>query len=682
MTALRRRVWLDWKVWLGLAISAAALVWVFKDVDPRHVLHELRRADPLLFAGAVFMATSLFAIRAVRWRPLLQPVKPGIDYHPRFAATCIGFMANNLLPARVGEFVRAYALGRMERIPVTAVFGSLVVERMLDAITVIAFLFAAIAAPGFPRLTAAAGDVNSAAWFVLGALGIAAVVLGLIVARPDAAVRLARPIAERLLPERMRRPAVEGLIALIDGFAALRSPALLLQAVVGSVVLWLAGALSFWLGFMAFGIEAPFSAAVFLQSLVALGVSLPSAPGFFGLFEGFARVGLVGVFGVEPGRAVSFAVGFHIGGFVPITLIGLYYAWRFGISRREMLRSEEMVEAAVAGRAASAAGGDGSGGGVAASGAAGAARGAAVAASGPTGPRDAILERAPAKINLLLRVLERRPSGYHTLRTLFCALELHDELRVSPAAQLELAVSGADLGAPDRNLVQRAAVAYHRELGEPPAVRLELRKRIPAGAGLAGGSSDAAATLRALQRLHGSPLDVERVTGLARELGADVPFFLSPSPLAWATGRGDRIEPLPPLPARPVLVVDPGFPVSTADAFEWLDDARAASDGPVPGRGHAFDAGPPRADAWDRVIELAHNDFEDVVCERHPPLGELLRLLRECGARPALLSGSGSCVFGVFEDDQACADAADAVGADLPGARTIVTRTAARGPSG
>lgn len=347
MTARQRRARADWKVWLGFLISAAALWWVFKDIDPAGVVARIRRADPLPFGAAIFCATFIFAIRAARWAPLLQPMKPGIRYHPRFAATSIGFMANNLLPARIGEFVRAYALGRAERIPVSAAFGSLVVERLLDAATIVAFLFAAIAAPGFPGLSGTAGQVGGVARFLLIALVLASAVLAWMVARPHSAIQLARGVAGRVLPESLRRPAVDALVALIDGFAVLRSPALLFQAALGSLALWLVGALSYWLAFRAFGIDVPFSGAVFLQSLVALGVSLPSAPGFFGLFEGFARVGLVGVYGIEPELAVSFAVGFHLGGFVPITVIGLYYAWRFGISGGEMLRSERVVEQAV-----------------------------------------------------------------------------------------------------------------------------------------------------------------------------------------------------------------------------------------------------------------------------------------------------------------------------------------------
>lgn len=337
---------LDWKVAVGLALSIGALYWAFHDVDFSLVARHVAEADPLLFAAAVFMTTALFYIRAVRWHWLLEPIQPGIGYRPRLAATCIGFMANNLLPARIGEFVRAYALGRITGMRVSAAFGSLVVERLLDGIMVIGLFFAAMAAPGFPD-TAGGGDIAVAARVMLGVVSLLAVLLVGIVLRPLAAVRIGRGLARRLLPEAFRRPVVDAFEALVHGFSVLRSPRLMMVSLLWSAILWLTGAVSFWLGFLAFGIDAPFVAAVFLQSLVALGVSLPSAPGFFGLFEGFARLGLVEVYGVEAARAVGFAIGFHIGGFIPITLIGLWYTWRLGISRAEVLHSEEIVETEV-----------------------------------------------------------------------------------------------------------------------------------------------------------------------------------------------------------------------------------------------------------------------------------------------------------------------------------------------
>ena len=182
---------------------------------------------------------------------------------------------------------------------------------------------------------------------------------------------------------------------------------------------------------------------------------------------------------------------------------------------------------------------------------------------------------APAKVNLVLRVGARRADGYHNVDTLFAAVGLCDHLRVERAARgIAVEVAGADLGDPRDNLVYRAARAYLDARGERSGVAIRLEKRIPVGGGLGGGSSDAAATLRCLDELFEPPAGVAALTELARGLGADVPFFLSPSPLALGSGRGDHLTPLPPLPSRPVLLVGSPEGVGTAWAYNLLARGR------------------------------------------------------------------------------------------------------------
>lgn len=261
---------------------------------------------------------------------------------------------------------------------------------------------------------------------------------------------------------------------------------------------------------------------------------------------------------------------------------------------------------------------------------------------------DAVVLDAPAKVNLRLRILAREESGYHSLETVFCAISLADEIRVERAAPgIRLSVDGdVDTGPPERNLAVRAAELFYRELGEEPGVDIRLTKRIPSAAGLGGGSSDAAATLRALNALHGGPFARPALLEMAAELGADVPFFVCGSPLALAWGRGERLMPLPPLPARPVLVVHPGEAMPTAEAFARIAEVRAGSYRPS-----AALIEPEALVTWDGVAALAENDFEPGAVERIPVLGDALRAMKSAGARIALLAGSGSSVFGIFEDD-------------------------------
>jgi 4-diphosphocytidyl-2-C-methyl-D-erythritol kinase len=277
---------------------------------------------------------------------------------------------------------------------------------------------------------------------------------------------------------------------------------------------------------------------------------------------------------------------------------------------------------------------------------------------------------APAKVNLRLCILSREESGYHSLETVFCALSLADRVVVQRGdAGVRLTVEGGiDTGPPERNLAVRAAERFYRELGEAPAIDLRLTKRIPSAAGLGGGSSDAAAVLRALNTLHGEPLSRAALLAMAVELGADVPFFLCGSPLALAWGRGERLLPLPPLPPRPVLVAHPGVAMPTAEAFREVAARRGAGYTPQPAL-----IEPAALRSWESIATLARNDFEPVVLPRIPVLADALAMMRKAGARIALLAGSGSSIFGVFDSAKARDAAASSVG--TASMQTFVTST-------
>ena len=253
---------------------------------------------------------------------------------------------------------------------------------------------------------------------------------------------------------------------------------------------------------------------------------------------------------------------------------------------------------------------------------------------------------APAKVNLRLCILAREEGGYHALETVFCALSLADTVVVTKGdAGIRLRVDGGvDTGPPEKNLAIRAAERFYRETGETAAIDINLTKRTPSAAGLGGGSSDAAATLRALNALHGDPLPRGALLQMAIELGADVPFFLCGSPLALAWGRGERLMPLPPLPPRPVVVAHPGHAMPTADAFAEIARRRGGAYRPT-----SAVIDPTALANWASVALLAVNDFEPVVAERIPLVGSGLDALRDAGASIALLAGSGSSVFGIFQ---------------------------------
>ncbi len=272
----------------------------------------------------------------------------------------------------------------------------------------------------------------------------------------------------------------------------------------------------------------------------------------------------------------------------------------------------------------------------------------------PAGAHPMAEVAAHAKVNLRLRVLEREPSGFHQLETIFLRISLADVVRVRPLpAGRSLDCGGpamppSGLGPMERNLAWRAAVAYADASGWPGGFALEIEKHIPVGGGLGGGSADAGAVLRALESVAPRPLGDARLASLAASLGSDVPFLASGMACAIGRGRGERLEPLSPPPARPLLLVIPPLAVNTAEAYGWVAAARAAGTLPL----HADPPLDPRAlGSWAALARVSANDFEPVVGARHPEIATAVRAVREAGATIAMMSGSGSTVFGIFEGE-------------------------------
>jgi 4-diphosphocytidyl-2-C-methyl-D-erythritol kinase len=248
--------------------------------------------------------------------------------------------------------------------------------------------------------------------------------------------------------------------------------------------------------------------------------------------------------------------------------------------------------------------------------------------------------RAFAKLNLDLRVLYKRPDGYHELRSIFQTISLADEIRIRVRAsrRTEIKMAG-NVDIPD-NLIVRAARVCLEEMRVTAAVDFELDKRIPMGAGLGGGSSDAAAVLLALPALTGKRVGLERLMHLAAQLGSDVPFFLLGGTAA-VLGRGEELYPVQDLRAPHVLVVSPDVHVSTPDAYRALSTKLTAQS--VEAKRAAF-----QAQLWTGDVTAATNDFEKVVFEQHPRLKNIRQRLLRAGASLAMMTGSGSSLFGIF----------------------------------
>ncbi len=274
------------------------------------------------------------------------------------------------------------------------------------------------------------------------------------------------------------------------------------------------------------------------------------------------------------------------------------------------------------------------------------------AVSGAACSGHAVNVLAPAKINLGLEVVRKRRDGYHEVVTLLQAIRLSDSLRIrlseKPGIRLTARPGGFDLGPPERNLAVRAAVLLPAPAGHPPGLEIELTKRIPVGAGLGGGSSDAAAVLVGLNALrrHGlSPEDLER---LGAALGSDVPFFIRGG-TQLGTGRGEQVQALPPWPAQPVLLVYPNVSVSTRDVYQRATFGLTKS-GPLSNvLSHGFPT-----DFWvaqrTEAGSSLRNDLEPAVLMVAPVVGGVIRQLRNLGSGFVRVSGSGSAVFGTAPD--------------------------------
>ncbi|MBI3323869.1 MAG: 4-(cytidine 5'-diphospho)-2-C-methyl-D-erythritol kinase [Candidatus Omnitrophica bacterium] len=278
-------------------------------------------------------------------------------------------------------------------------------------------------------------------------------------------------------------------------------------------------------------------------------------------------------------------------------------------------------------------------------------------------PVSALCLRAPAKLNLFLRVVSRRPDGYHELETLFERIDLCDELVIEPRRQgLELRCDEPSLDRGADNLIMRAAALLQREMGSRRGATIRLRKRIPIAAGLGGGSSDAATALVGLNQLWNLRLSRPRLADLAAQLGSDVPFFLLDAPVAIGRGRGEQLEPVStPLTLWHVLVINP-VTISTKEGYEQFDKPQAA--GSPESRLTVFSASITmmahalRNGSLGELAKGLYNDLEPVAIRRCPIITDIQHRLRHVGCLGCLVSGSGSATFGLFPDAETAQRAA------------------------
>ena len=280
-----------------------------------------------------------------------------------------------------------------------------------------------------------------------------------------------------------------------------------------------------------------------------------------------------------------------------------------------------------------------------------------------------ILLRAPAKLNLSLRVIGKRADGYHEIETLFERIDLADELTIEPQERdLFLTCSHPTLSSGEDNLVLKAARLLQHTTATASGARFHLLKRIPIAAGLGGGSSDAAAALVGLNELWGLALGRPRLVELAAQLGSDVPFFLAEAPFAIGRGRGERCEPVPATLVLFAVLAVPDARLSTKEIYEALDrrekqeSTLTASAASITILAHALRNGP----AMAGLAQGVGNDLEPEAIRRCPVIATIQSRLRECGCLGVGLSGSGPAVFGLCGDEPHARRVAEQLRAQAP----------------
>ena len=300
-----------------------------RGLHPADVVRTVRAAPPLPILLAVIVATLTFPLRALRWRLLLrEPDGAALRPNAAWQGITIGYAANNLLPFRAGEVLRAYAASRLAPVRMSSAFASVAVERVFEALTVVTSFGLALVASGMPAGVRVGGMALPDVARRVGILTAVAVAgAAIILTRTEAAGRL----VSRIIPW----PGVSSkLVALLngvrDGLTALKSPTRLVAVILWSIAIWAVNALSFQLLFPAFGIQVGYAGAVILQSAIVFGIAVPSSPGFVGVFEAAIVVALA-LYGVPQDRAVAYALTYHAATFLPITVLGLYSAYRTGL---------------------------------------------------------------------------------------------------------------------------------------------------------------------------------------------------------------------------------------------------------------------------------------------------------------------------------------------------------------
>jgi len=332
-----------WQFWLGVLISAIFLYFALKGLNLGEFWQSVKSANYWwIIPGVAVFFVGLW-VRAWRWHYLLKPVKK-IPTKVMFPITCIGYMGNNIYPARAGEVLRAVVLKRREGVPVSASLATVIVERIFDGMVMLGFVFL-----NLPALAKVAqfesgfvGNIQNLAIIGAGIFAAALIVFLLAAMFPQVTARVGGWFIDHLLPARMREKTTGIMLKFLDGLASLRSPLNILMVFVTSIIIWLLETVKYWFVMHAFTFSVSFFALMLLNGIANLATTIPSAPGYIGTWEAVTKAVLV-AFGVPGAEALGYGVVLHVALWLPVTLVGAYYMTREGIKWSDSMRKETTV---------------------------------------------------------------------------------------------------------------------------------------------------------------------------------------------------------------------------------------------------------------------------------------------------------------------------------------------------
>jgi len=323
---------LKWRVYFGIAISVLFLFLAFRKVHLPELKDAIRSANYIYLLPAVFLSFLSLWIRSLRWMYIFQPIKK-IKICNLFSVTMIGFMANNLLPARMGEFIRAYLIGKKEQISKISSLATIVVERIFDGVTLLFFLLFVLILYSFHAPMWLRNSLYAAGVLYIFAVGF----LILLKVQPELALRFVNFLSHPF-PKKFKQFLINSLGRFVEGLKVLQNPKIIIASTILSLLIWIPIALAIYCLLISFKIYLPVYVSFLLLGVLALGVMIPSAPGFVGTVQ-FVCVTVLSLFSVSKSQALSFSIVYHASQFIPITIVGMVYLWMEQASLRKIKES-------------------------------------------------------------------------------------------------------------------------------------------------------------------------------------------------------------------------------------------------------------------------------------------------------------------------------------------------------